>query len=313
MKCLSLVVPVYNEQESISVFIKTINIVLNKCGYCFELIFINDGSIDNTQSILLSYALDDSRIKIIELSRNFGKEYALCAGFEYASGDAVIPMDVDLQDPPELIMDFIEYWEKGADIVVGIRSTRKSDSLSKRLSANLFYKIFRSLCGARMIPNAGDYRLLSRPALEALKKLPECVRFTKGLYAWIGFNQKIVMYERRPREKGSTKWKSWKLWNFAIDGITSFTTLPLRIWSYLGFGIACIGFGYAIILIVRTLVLGIDVPGYASIMVTLLTIGGLILTSLGIIGEYLGRIFEEVKKRPHYIVKSKTNIKDASI
>jgi len=313
MKCLSLVIPVYNEQQSIKVFIKTIDLVLNKCGYYFELIFVNDGSIDNTQNILLLYAKNDSRIKIIELSRNFGKEYALCAGFEYASGDAVIPIDVDLQDQPELIMDFIKYWEKGADIVVGVRSSRKSDSFFKRLSANLFYKIFRFMCGARMIQNAGDYRLLSRPALEALNSLPECVRFTKGLYAWIGFNQKIVMYERRPRENGSTKWKSWKLWNFAIDGITSFTTLPLRIWSYLGFVIACIGFAYAIILIIRTFILGIDVPGYASIMVILLTMCGLILISLGIIGEYLGRIFEEVKKRPHYIVKSMTNIKDTSL
>lgn len=308
MKTLSIIVPVYNENNSIPIFMNSITNVLDSVNYAVELIFINDGSDDNTQDILASYALRDARAKVIELSRNFGKEYALCAGFKHAKGDAIIPIDVDLQDPPALMLEFVKHWEQGADIVVGVRSSRETDSLWKRVTANLFYKIFRRLCGRRMIQNAGDYRLLSRKATEALNALPESVRFTKGLYSWIGFENILVQYDRATRSTGMSKWEKWKLWNFALDGITSFTTFPLRIWSYLGFCLAVFGIVYAIILICKTMIYGIDTPGYASLMVTILVVGGTILISLGIMGEYIGRIFEEVKRRPHYIIKNKINL-----
>jgi glycosyltransferase involved in cell wall biosynthesis len=301
---------VLNEQEVIPLFVKRVEPLVRALGYTYELVFVDDGSTDATPAVLTGLAEADPAVKVIEFSRNFGKEFALCAGFEYARGDAVIPMDVDLQDPPELLAEFVRLWENGADVVVGVRSSRASDSLAKRLSAKLFYKCFRLLCGDRMLANAGDYRLLSRPAVDALNAMPERVRFTKGLYAWIGFSQAVVPYERPPRLAGTSKWNSWKLWNFALDGITSFTSLPLRVWSYMGLFTAFLGFGYATLLIIRTLVLGIDVPGYASIMVVLLTLGGFLLTSLGIVGEYLGRIFEEVKMRPRYIVRRSIGLEE---
>lgn len=227
----------------------------------------------------------------------------MAAGFHAASGNAVIPMDVDLQDPPELIASFLRRWEEGYDVVIGVRRGRPADTRFKRLSAGLFYRFFNHLCGKRLVPNAGDYRLMNRAALDALNSLPERVRFTKGLYAWTGFRQATVEYDRPSRAAGTTKWNAWKLWNFAIDGFTSFSTLPLRIWSYLGFFVAVLGFLYAAFLIVRTLFWGVDVPGYASMMVVMLVLGGLILISHGVSGEYIGRIFEETKGRPLYIVR----------
>ena len=302
MKTVSLIIPVYNEEETITYFLEKIDIIINNIDYSFEIIFIDDGSKDRTLETLLKARQKDSRIKILELSRNFGKELAMAAGFHAASGDAVVPMDVDLQDPPELLSDFLRKWEEGYDVVLGVRRQRKSDTKFKRVTARLFYKIFNILCGKRLVPNVGDYRLMSRAALDALNSLPERVRFTKGLYAWVGFKQARVEYDRMSRVAGSSKWNAWKLWNFALDGITSFSTLPLRIWSYLGMIIALFGFGYAVLLIMRKLLFGADVPGYTSIMVVMLLLGGLILISLGIIGEYLGRIFEEVKGRSLFVV-----------
>lgn len=303
MKTVSLIIPVYNEEETITYFLEKIDIIINNIDYSFEIIFIDDGSKDRTLETLLKARQKDSRIKILELSRNFGKELAMAAGFHAASGDAVVPMDVDLQDPPELLSDFLRKWEEGYDVVLGVRRQRKSDTKFKRVTARLFYKIFNILCGKRLVPNVGDYRLMSRAALDALNSLPERVRFTKGLYAWVGFKQARVEYDRMSRVAGSSKWNAWKLWNFALDGITSFSTLPLRIWSYLGMIIALFGFGYAVLLIMRKLLFGADVPGYTSIMVVMLLLGGLILISLGIIGEYLGRIFEEVKGRHLFVVR----------
>ena len=303
MKTVSLIIPVYNEEETITYFLEKIDIIINNIDYSFEIIFIDDGSKDRTLETLLKARQKDSRIKILELSRNFGKELAMAAGFHAASGDAVVPMDVDLQDPTELLSDFLRKWEEGYDVVLGVRRQRKSDTKFKRVTARLFYKIFNILCGKRLVPNVGDYRLMSRAALDALNSLPERVRFTKGLYAWVGFKQARVEYDRMSRVAGSSKWNAWKLWNFALDGITSFSTLPLRIWSYLGMIIALFGFGYAVLLIMRKLLFGADVPGYTSIMVVMLLLGGLILISLGIIGEYLGRIFEEVKGRPLFVVR----------
>lgn len=304
MKTVSLIIPVYNEEGSVPYFLEKIGIIINNAvDYSFEIIFIDDGSKDRTLETLLKARQKDSRIKILELSRNFGKELAMAAGFHAASGDAVVPMDVDLQDPPELLSDFLQKWEEGYDVVLGVRRQRKSDTKFKRVTARLFYKIFNILCGKRLVPNVGDYRLMSRVALDALNSLPERVRFTKGLYAWVGFKQARVEYDRMSRVAGSSKWNAWKLWNFALDGITSFSTLPLRIWSYLGMIVALFGFGYAVLLIMRKLLFGADVPGYTSIMVVMLLLGGLILISLGIIGEYLGRIFEEVKGRPLFVVR----------
>lgn len=305
-RLVSLVIPVYNEESAIPHFLAAVRPVLDaEPDYRFEFVFVNDGSRDGSLELLLAAREEDPRIRIVDFSRNFGKELALAAGLQAASGEAAIPMDADLQDPPELISSFLRKWEEGYDVVVGVRKRRDADTAFKRCSAAWFYAFFNYLCGRRLVPNAGDYRLMNRAALDALNSLPERVRFTKGLYAWVGFRQAIVLYDRPARVAGSTSWNVWKLWNFALDGITSFSTFPLRIWSYIGFGVALLGFVYAAWLTVRTLLFGVDVPGYPSQMVALLVIGGLILMSLGIIGEYLGRIFEESKGRPQYIVRSR--------
>lgn len=303
LKLVTLVVPVYNEEASVPLFLDAVKAQTVTEHYDFEFVFVNDGSTDETLAILRQAREQDNRIKIVDLSRNFGKELALAAGLQAAYGEAAIPMDVDLQDPPELIHDFLRKWEEGYDVVVGVRQQRLSDTAFKRRSAAIFYRVFGLLCNNTITPNAGDYRLLNRAALNALNAMPERVRFTKGLYAWVGFRQATVYYSRPSRVAGSTKWNGWKLWNFALDGITSFSTVPLRIWSYLGMLIATIGFAYAAWMVGRTLFFGTDLPGYPSLMVTTLTLGGLILMSLGIMGEYLGRIYEESKNRPLYVVR----------
>lgn len=311
-KCVSLIVPVLNEEESISLFYERIADILKRENYTFEVIFVDDGSTDATLSCIASLNKKDPRIKAIEFSRNFGKEHALAAGLLAASGDAAIPMDVDLQDPPELVHAFLQKWEEGYDTVIGVRRKRTTDTWCKRKSASLFYRFFNKLCGDHLVDNAGDFRLLDRKCIDALNALPERVRFTKGMYAWIGFKQALVDYERPSRARGTSKWNGWKLWNFALDGITSFSSLPLRVWSYLGGCVALIGFGYAIWFVLRTLIWGIDVPGYASLMVVTLCLGGLILFSLGVIGEYLGRVFEEIKARPLYVVRSRIGFEETS-
>ncbi len=306
MKKVSILVPVFNEEESIPLYLERMLPLVQKEAYRFEFVFIDDGSSDQTLEILLETrekAAGSVDIRIIELSRNFGKENAMLAGFQAVDGDAVIPMDVDLQDPPELIPQFLRKWEEGHDMVVGVRRQRNADTWFKRWTARQFYRVFNALCGRRLVPQAGDYRLMSRDVIDALNSLPEHTRFTKGLYAWVGFKKAVVTFERAPRAAGRSKWNAWKLWNFALDGITGFSTLPLRIWSYLGIVVAMFGFGYGLFLVVRTLVFGVEVPGYTSIMVTILILGGMILTSLGVIGEYLGRIFEESKRRPSYIIR----------
>ena len=302
-KLISLVIPVYNEDAALEFFLETVCTIVAPEPYDFEFVFVNDGSKDDTLAKLMVAHEKDSRVKIIDLSRNFGKEQALAAGLRVASGDAVIPMDVDLQDPPELIAAFLRKWEEGYQVVLGVRRARISDSFFKRKSAAMFYRIFQTLCDHSLVPNAGDYRLLDRAALDALNAMPERVRFTKGMYAWVGFRQALVYYDRPARVAGVSKWSVWKLWNFALDGITSFSTLPLRMWGYVGTVIALVGFIYAAFLVGRTLLYGSDMPGYPSLMVVLLTLGGLILMSMGILGEYLGRVYEEAKRRPLYVVQ----------
>jgi glycosyltransferase involved in cell wall biosynthesis len=300
---LSLVVPVFNEEESIDLFLTSVEPFLDNARLRFEIVFVNDGSRDNTLAHLLDRSARDRRIKVVNLSRNFGKEAALTAGIDHANGDILIPMDIDLQDPPELIGPFIERWREGYDIVYGVRSARTWDTPTKRLSAGWFYWAFNTMSPVRIPPNVGDFRLVDRRATEVLRRLPERNRFMKGLFAWVGFNAIGVPYERPQRAAGASKFNLWRLWNFALDGVVSFSTVPLRASFYGGLVIAGIAVLYAIFIITRVLLFGIDTPGYASLLIAVLLMGAIQLVSIGIIGEYLGRLFLEVKGRPIYVVE----------
>lgn len=305
---LSIVIPVFNEQESISLFLEAARPAVAQALALIgpeaqaEFLFVNDGSSDRTADILAIMARLNPDVRSVTLSRNFGKEAALAAGIERARGDAVIPIDVDLQDPPEVIVALVRHWLAGAQVVNARRADRSSDHWFKRWSAHGFYRIINRLSDYPIPENVGDFRLLDRQAVDVIKQLGEQARFTKGLFSWIGFRVATVDYERAPREAGSTKWRLGKLWALAIDGITASTTMPLRIWSYIGGGIAMLAFAYAAFLVLHTLLTGVDTPGYASIMVAVLMLGGLNLMSLGIIGEYLGRVAREVRNRPLYVV-----------
>ncbi len=299
---ISVVVPMYNEAAGLDTFFARVEPVLEAVSGNYEILCVNDGSRDGTLPALLDHRARNPRIKVIDLARNFGKEQALTAGLDAAVGDAVIPMDADLQDPPELIADFVGKWREGFDVVYGVRRSRDSDSPAKRATARLFYRLFNRLTALPIPENTGDFRLMDRRVVEALRSLPERNRFMKGLFSWVGFRQTGVAYDREARAAGSSKWNYWRLWNFALDGITGFSTVPLRLWSYAGAAVALIAFLYAAFLIIRTIVLGIDVPGYASLMVVILFLGGVQLISLGVIGEYLGRLYHEAKQRPTYLV-----------
>ena len=301
---LSLVVPAFNEEESIDLFLDTVLPLMERDGFRFEIVFVNDGSRDNTLAHLLNRGATDRRLRIVNLSRNFGKEAALTAGIDHATGDVIVPMDIDLQDPPELIEPFMERWREGYDIVYGVRSLRTWDTASKRVSASLFYRVFNTMSPVRIPENVGDFRLVDRRAVEVLRQLPERNRFMKGLFAWVGFNTIGVPYERPQRAAGSSKFNLWRLWNFALDGVVSFSTAPLRAWFYVGVVIATIAVLYALFIITRVLIFGIDTPGYASLLIAVLLMGAIQLLSLGIIGEYLGRLFLEVKGRPIYVVEA---------
>lgn len=300
---LSLVVPVFNEEESIGLFLDTVRPLMERDGLRFEIVFVNDGSRDQTLAHLLSRGALDRRLRVVNLSRNFGKEAALTAGIDHARGDVIVPMDIDLQDPPELIEPFMARWREGYDIVYGVRTQRAWDTAAKRLSAGWFYRIFNSLSPVRIPENVGDFRLVDRRAIEVLRQLPERNRFMKGLFAWVGFNAIGVPYERPQRAAGASKFNLWRLWNFALDGVVSFSTAPLRAWFYVGVVIAAVAVLYALFIVTRVLILGIDTPGYASLLIAVLLMGAIQLLSLGIIGEYLGRLFLEVKGRPIYVVE----------
>ncbi|ELR96929.1 glycosyltransferase family 2 protein [Gloeocapsa sp. PCC 73106] len=300
---LSIVIPMYNEELNLDSLFERLLRVISQLDSTYEIICINDGSKDNTLERLVQYHHQYPEIKIINLSRNFGKEIALSAGIDYATGDAVIPIDADLQDPPELIGLLLDKWREGYDVVYATRSSRQGETWLKRFTAKGFYQTLSKLSFISIPSNTGDFRLLDRRVVEALKKMPERTRFMKGLFAWVGFKQTAIFFERHPRNGGKTTWNYWRLWNLAIEGITSFSSVPLKIWSYLGLLISCFSFIYASFLIIRTLILGIDVPGYASIIVAILFLGGIQLISLGIIGEYLSRVYEEVKQRPLYLVR----------
>lgn len=299
---LSIVVPVLNEQDAVPLFVATITPVLARIGLRHEIIFVDDGSTDQTVSVIAGLQRDDPRIRLVRLSRNFGKEAALTAGLDFSSGDAVVPMDVDLQDPPELLIEMVARWREGFDIAFGQRVERAADTRAKRMTAGLFYRVFNAISHQHIDENAGDFRLMSRPVVNATLMLRERNRFMKGLFAWVGFKSIAIPYERPARAAGTTKFNYWKLWNFAIDGITSFSTAPLRVSTYIGGCIALIAFAYTAIIIAQTLLFGRDVPGYASLMVVTLVLGAVQLMSLGIIGEYLGRLYLETKQRPIYLV-----------
>jgi len=308
---ISIIVSMYNEEESAALFFETIfNVFKELKKYTFEIVCVDDGSDDDTYNILEQQAKQDRRIKVLRFSRNFGKEYGMMAGLKYCKGRAAIPMDVDLQDPPELISQFIEKWEQGYDMVYGIRNDRRSDTFLKRLTADMFYKIYNLMTRSPIPYNAGDYRLVDRKVIDAILSLKERNIFMKGVFGWTGFKSTGIKYIRQKRRAGVSKWNYWKLWNFALDGITASTTFPLRIWTYLGSILSFSGMLYAFYIILRTIIKGTDVPGYASLLVFILLLGGIQMIILGILGEYIGRIFIEVKNRPLYIISEKVNIGD---
>jgi glycosyltransferase involved in cell wall biosynthesis len=306
---LSIIVPVKDEEQAIAAFVARVVEVLKAIPDLakgqFEILFVDDGSSDGTLDAIRRAHVADPRVRAISFSRNFGKEAALTAGLEHARGDAVVPMDVDLQDPPEVIPQMIEKWRSGSEIVYGVRDDRASDSLPKRLTADLYYRAHNWLSNDKIPEHAGDFRLLDRKVVDAIMRMPERNRFMKAMFAWVGFRQTSVAYSRAPRTSGSSKFNYWQLWTFALDGITSSSTAPLRVWSYLGGLVALFALAYAVFIAVRTLVFGIDVPGYASLMVSVLFLGGLQLLSLGVLGEYVGRILIETKGRPLYVIRER--------
>ena len=301
---VSLVVPCFNEHETVETFVKTVDEKLSSIRDHIEIVFVDDGSKDDTAKIIDSLRQKDDRISLIRLSRNFGKEAAMSAALDLVQGDAMIMMDVDLQDPPELVLDFIKCWrEEGVDNVYGVRVDRSKDTEAKRVTSGGFYYVFNKLSSRVKIPsNAGDFRLIDRKIIDTLRQLPERNRFMKGLFAWPGFVSKGIGYQRPERVAGTTKWNYWKLWNFALDGISGFSSLPVRMWSYLGGVIGLLAIIYMIFIFLKTLITGVDVPGYASIMTAVLFLGSVQLISIGVLGEYLGRLGQEVKGRPVYVV-----------
>jgi polyisoprenyl-phosphate glycosyltransferase len=300
---VTIVVPVKDEEEAVTPFVTRVSSVLDHIGEPWEILFIDDGSSDSTLAAIMAANAKDGRICALSLSRNFGKEAALSAGLDHARGAAVIPIDVDLQDPPEVIEAMIAAWRAGSEVVYGVRRNRESDSLPKRLTADLYYRAHNWLSKDKIPEHAGDFRLLDRKVVNVIKAMPERNRFMKGLFAWSGFKQTAVEYDRVEREVGTTKFNYWRLWTLALDGITSASTVPLRIWSYIGVIVALLSFLYAVFIIAHTFTTGRDAPGYASLMTAILFFGGLQLISLGVLGEYVGRILVETKGRPIYVVR----------
>ncbi len=299
---ISIVVPAYNEAEVLTAFHKTVDKALSGLPVELEIVYINDGSTDNTLDIINGLRAGDKRITLIDLSRNFGKEIALTAGLHKAAGDAVVVIDADLQDPPEIIPELIKEWQNGYDVVYAKRTLRDGESILKKTTAHFFHRFIQH-AGKFSIPvDTGDFRILSRRAVNALNTFKEHHRFMKGLFAWIGFKQKAVHYKRDSRRAGKSKWNYWRLWNFALEGITSFTIAPLKISTYIGTITALSAFGYGIYMVIETLLHGNEVPGYPSLIVIILMLGGIQLVAIGILGEYLGRIFNETKQRPLYFI-----------
>ena len=301
---LSVVVPMRNEASALAGLFGRLQPLLEKIVTSFEVVCVDDGSTDETFERLREFAAGDPRIRVLRLSRNFGKETALTAGLDFARGQAVVLLDADLQDPPELIEPMLAKWREGFDIVYAVRRARPSDGAAKRVTAASFYRLFNRLSEHAIPENVGDFRLMDQRVVHAVRSFRERTRFMKGLMSSVGFRQTGIEYVREPRTAGASKWSYWKLWNFALEGITSFTSSPLRAWSYLGAAVAVPAGLYAAWLVIRTIIFGRDLPGYASLAVMLLFFGGLQLLSIGILGEYVARVFIEAKERPLYIVES---------
>jgi glycosyltransferase involved in cell wall biosynthesis len=308
---LSVVVPGLNEERSIPPLVERLRPVLDGLDLDWEVIFVDDGSADGTMAVLRELHVRDPRFKAVSLSRNFGKEIAAAAGLTYAEGDAAVLMDADLQHPPEVIGEFVQHWRQGAEMVYGRRIDRGADSFVHRLFARLFYAAFGRLSGTVLPDGAGDFRLLDRKAIDAMNRMGERVRFNKGLYAWMGFRTVGVPFTVPPRASGRSRWRIGALLHFAIDGLASFSTVPLRVWSYLGLVISLFAFCYAMVILVKTLLFGIDVPGFPTLIISVMFFAGVQLISLGVLGEYLGRMYEEVKGRPLFLVAEELGIERA--
>ena len=309
---ISVVVPVYNEAAGLEAFFMRLMPVLDRLRMTYEILCVDDGSSDASLAGLLELRRRIPALKVLSLSRNFGKDIALSAGLDYTSGAAVVPIDCDLQDPPEMIEPLLAKWREGFDIVYATRNRRAGESLLKRATARFFYRVFARITDIPIPPDTGDFRLLDRRVVDVLVRLPERTRFMKGLFAWVGFRQTSLAYDRERRHAGKSNWSYWRLWNFALDGITSFSSLPLKIWGYIGVVISLFAFLYALFLIGLKIFRGVDLPGYPSLMVALLFFGGVQLITLGIIGEYLARMYNEVKGRPLYLVRDRWGFGESS-
>ena len=302
---ISLVVPAYNEAGSIEPFLRIAAEVLDATGRSHEIIVVNDGSQDDTLKILLDASRHYPCLRVIDLSRNFGKEAALMAGLDAAVGRAVIPIDADLQHPPQLIPVLLQRWEQGYDVVLCRRSSRNTDHWAQRWFASLFYRFHNALAEHAIPPDVGDFRLLDRKVVDALRLLPERRRFMKGIFSWVGFRSTIVEFEVEPRHSGKSSFSGWKLWNLALEGITSFSTVPLRVWTYVGGIVSIVALSYAAKVVITTIISGTDLPGYPSLLSAILFLGGVQLIGIGVLGEYIGRIYSEVKQRPIYLVRGR--------
>ncbi len=308
---LSIVIPMRNEAANIDPLFRRLQAVLEGLPMEWEVVCVNDGSTDATLAQLVAKHQADARIKVLDFSRNFGKEAAMTAGLEHSRGDAVVPMDADLQHPPELIPKLLDKWEQGFDVVIALRTDRPGESVVRRILSRLFYRLADFLFESQALAGAGDFRLMSRPVVNAVLLLRESNRYMKGIFGWVGFNQASVFYEQEARFAGVSSWGLWRLWRFAINAVTGFSTIPLKIWSYIGASIAVPSLIYAIYTVVKTLVYGVDLPGYSSLIVSVLFLGGVQLISLGVLGEYLARVHDEVKRRPLYLIKAKYGVQSS--
>lgn len=304
-KLITILIPSYNEEEMLDNLIERLELLMaDNSSYEFEFLFINDGSTDRTIEILTDYIEKYPQIRFIDLSRNFGKEVAMLAGFDHAKGDGVVVMDADLQQPPETISEMISWWEQGYDDVYAVRANREGESRFKEFTSKYYYKVLQLITNKEVYPQAGDFRLLDRKCVEALKQLRESERYTKGMYGWIGFNKKQITYNADMRAAGETKWKFGQLFTLALNGITSYSTLPLKVWSYMGFVFSLLAFIFLVFEMGKTILYGTNMDGYPTLLASILFLGGIQLISLGVIGEYLGRVFVETKKRPTYLIKN---------
>lgn len=304
-KKISLIVPFYNEELGITLFFQRLEAALLPLSerYTFEVVCVNDGSQDGTLENLKKAKQKNTAIRIIDFSRNFGKEAAITAGLDFSTGDAAIPIDSDLQHPPELVPEMVAQWELGYEVVLARRTNRDTDHALQKITAQAFYEVSRHITHIDIPANVGDFRLMDRKVVNAVNSLHESCRFMKGIFAWVGFRTTVIDYRVNMREQGKSNFNTWKLWNLALDGITSFSTVPLRVWTYAGCMISLLAFFYALYLIIKTLVFGVETPGFASLMSAILFASGVQLIGIGILGEYIGRVYAEVKRRPSYIIR----------